>query len=220
MDERTNIPVMLEVANQRCVVVGGGPVGARRAKALADAQALVVVVAPDMEPTLIKLASEKPNIELIQRGFEFDDLKDAFLVVIASNSEQANGEARRSAIHHNVLMDGAHAKRGSDLTFMACDRQGPLTIAVHTDGASANAAKQIRASLVEHLDPAWPSILRLAAAAREPLYAIEDPGLRRKSMLQLVDPVAVEAYKAKGEAGLSSLYTQIIDQAFKADQSS
>lgn len=218
MDERQGIPVMLHVAGERCVVVGAGPVGARRAKTLAEADALVVVIAPTIEPSLIKLAKERDNIELLQRGFEPDDLRDAFLVVIASNCEEANGLARGSAIHHRVLMDGAHAARGSDFTFMGHEKRGPLTIAVHTGGASASAAKQIREGLIEHLDPDWPVLLEEAMKARQELYRIDDPSLRRHAMLKLADSVAMKTLKEGGTAGLQALYREIFEQACRADQ--
>ena len=218
MDEHTNIPVMLEVAGRRCVVVGAGPVGARRAKTLVEAQADVVVIAPDIKPSLIRLADEKENLKLVRRGFQFDDLSNTLLVVIASNNERANGEARRSAIHHGVLMDGAHAKRGSDVTFMGSERRGPLTIAVHTGGASASAAKQIRKGLVEHLDPDWPILLQEAIVAREALYPVRDPNLRRHAMLQLADDLAMRTLKEKGTGGLQTLYRDIVKQACLADQ--
>jgi precorrin-2 dehydrogenase/sirohydrochlorin ferrochelatase len=218
MSERTNIPVMLEVAGQRCVVVGGGPVGLRRATSLAEANAEVAVVSLQMEPGLARLASERSNVVLVERAFKENDLKDAFLVVIATNSDEANRAARRAAMHYNVLMDGAHASQGSDFTFMGCERRGPLTIAVHTDGASANAAKQIRQALVEQLDPDWPAILEHAAAARQELYAIQDASLRRKAMLELVNPAAIQTYKSGGSEGLKSLYRQITEQAKLADR--
>ncbi|MDR2986355.1 MAG: NAD(P)-dependent oxidoreductase, partial [Nocardiopsaceae bacterium] len=45
-------PIELELAGRRTVVVGGGAVALRRAKALVESGAKVTVVAPDVSPEL------------------------------------------------------------------------------------------------------------------------------------------------------------------------
>jgi precorrin-2 dehydrogenase/sirohydrochlorin ferrochelatase len=49
-------PVSLQVAGRACLVVGGGPVAARKARGLLAAGALVTVVAPDLGPDMEALA--------------------------------------------------------------------------------------------------------------------------------------------------------------------
>ena len=51
-------PLTLDVAGRRVVVVGGGPVAARRARALVTAKAEVYVVAPALCEDLSDLAQE------------------------------------------------------------------------------------------------------------------------------------------------------------------
>ena len=59
-DRRPFYPVSLDVAGRACLVVGGGPVAARKARALLECGALVTVVAPtlsaDMESLVPSLA--------------------------------------------------------------------------------------------------------------------------------------------------------------------
>ncbi len=45
-------PLLLDVAGRAVLVVGAGPVGTRRAIGLADAGALVTVVAPEVDDAL------------------------------------------------------------------------------------------------------------------------------------------------------------------------
>ena len=51
-------PLTLRVAGRRCVVVGAGPVGARRARSLVEAGAQVVVVAPVAGPEVVAAARD------------------------------------------------------------------------------------------------------------------------------------------------------------------
>ena len=49
-------PTALRLLGRPVLVVGGGPVAARRAKGLLDAGASVTVVAPEASPALLELA--------------------------------------------------------------------------------------------------------------------------------------------------------------------
>jgi len=203
---------MLDVLGRRCVVVGGGPVALRRAKALLDAGAEVIVVAPDVEPGLLALEKEGGPITIHKRGFEPRDMDQAFLAVIATNIERVNEGADWAARERGVLINRADAGERSNATFMAAHRQGPLTIAVHTGGASASAAKAIRDSLVEHLDPDWQTLLQYAQDSRESFLNIVDPAKRRKALLSLVNEQAMHTLKSKGSDALRAYYADLMKQ--------
>ncbi len=210
---------MLSLSGQRCVVVGGGPVAARRARALANCGANVVVIAPDMDPDLIRLSQENGNVELHRRGYEDGDITlRTVLVVIATNDQLVNVSVRHAAFQNGTLMNSADSWRESEVTFMACEQRGPLTVAVHSGGASASASKRIRDTLTEHLDTDWPILLEQAAIARQELYGISDVSLRRHAMMQLVDELAMHTLKSDGVNGLVVLYNQILERAKRADQ--
>ncbi len=67
------LQVQLRVEGRTCLVVGGGTVGTRRAKALLDAGAKVVVVDPSPSPALEELASTG-RVELKLRTFSDTDI--------------------------------------------------------------------------------------------------------------------------------------------------
>lgn len=205
---------MLDVLGRRCVVVGGGPVALRRAKALLDAGAEVVVVAPDVEPGLLALEEEGKPITIHRRGFEPRDMDQAFLAVIATNVDRVNEGADWAARERGVLINRADAGERSNATFMAAHRRGPLTVAVHTGGASANASKQIRDHLVEHLDPDWQTLLQYAQDSRESFLNIVDPDKRRKALLSLVNETAMHTLKAKGAEALRAYYADLKKQVW------
>jgi len=203
---------MLDVLGRRCVVVGGGPVALRRAKALLDAGAEVIVVAPDVEPGLLALEKEGGPITIHKRGFEPRDMDQAFLAVIATNIERVNEGADWAARERGVLINRADAGERSYATFMAAHRQGPLTIAVHTGGASASAAKAIRDQLVEHLDPDWQTLLQYAQDSRESLLNIVDPAKRRNALLSLVNEQAMHTLKSRGADALRAYYAELMKE--------
>src|SRR5260221_12591807 len=75
-------PIAREAAGRRCVVVGGGPTAEAKVRALLDADAAVVVVAPDPSPGLAELA-RRGEIEHLGRCYRRGDLVGARLVFAA-----------------------------------------------------------------------------------------------------------------------------------------
>lgn len=52
-------PIFLDIKNKPCVVIGGGKVAERKVVSLLDAGAKVLVISPEITPTLKKLAGKK-----------------------------------------------------------------------------------------------------------------------------------------------------------------
>ena len=220
MDKPSGIPVMLDVLGRRCVIVGGGGVALRRARSLLDAGAEVIVVAPDVDPGLLALEQQGQAITIHQRGFEPRDMDQAFLAVIATDVDRVNTGADWAARERGVLINRADVGEQSNITFMATHRQGPLTLAVHTGGASANAAKQIRDALVDHLDPDWQTLLQYAQDSRDSFLNIVDPAQRRKALLSMVNETAMNTLKAKGADALRAYYADLMKQVWEKDHGS
>src|SRR5947207_10770999 len=80
-------PLSLDVAGRRVVVVGGGPVGTRRAKALLTAGARVLLVDPRPSDEAQQLTGD---LEIARRAFTADDVTDAWLVLACGGDAAVN----------------------------------------------------------------------------------------------------------------------------------
>ncbi|WP_104118564.1 uroporphyrinogen-III C-methyltransferase [Arthrobacter sp. B1805] len=93
-------PLGLQLAGRKVLVVGGGPVAARRIPALAEDGALITVVAPDACEDIRELAAAG-TLEWKARGYHVRDLDGAWLVLAHSGSDRiqaviaADAEAAR-----------------------------------------------------------------------------------------------------------------------------
>lgn len=207
MDEPySDLPVMLKVAGRRCLVVGAGGIGVRRAKLLAEAGAHVVIVAPQVHPSARLIGAQ-----IHERPFEPDDLAGVLLAVVATGDPAVNQVVSEAAVERGVLVNRSDQGHAGDLTFMSSHRDGPLTIAVHTGGASASAAAHIRALLADSLDPDWAELLTLALPVRQQIQAaVSDPAKRTALLRRLTDDNAMQTLKAGGESALKELYADIM----------
>lgn len=152
-DPTASLPVQLDVRGRRCVVVGAGPVGARRAATLVEARAAVEVVALQVAPSVRALA-EQLTVVVHQRGFAPADLDGALLVVAATGVAAVDEAVSLAAAERGVLVNRADRAGEGDLAFPAVLRRGPVRVAVSTGGAAPAVARLVATLLDEHLDTA------------------------------------------------------------------
>jgi uroporphyrin-III C-methyltransferase/precorrin-2 dehydrogenase/sirohydrochlorin ferrochelatase len=83
------LPIFLDVRGRPCLVVGGGPVAARKLALLLRAGARGVVVAPHFTSELRAMAGA---VELRERRFAEVDLDGMTLVIAATDDAQVNAQ--------------------------------------------------------------------------------------------------------------------------------
>lgn len=204
-----DLPIILRVAGKRCVVIGGGPVAKRRAAALLEAGADVVLIAPDVDPELARM-----RVKLYRRQYHFTDLVDAFMVIVATNNPLVNKQVAVDArqAHPQPLLNRADEPGAGDFIVPAHAHHGPVTIAVHTSGVSAGAAAAIRRELSNALNPNWPLLLVLAAPYRKRIQqAFADTTQRLVRLALLAGDHAHFLLEARGEAPLVEFYEELAD---------
>ncbi len=198
-------PVMLRLEGQPCVVIGGGKVALRRIKSLLECKAQVTVIAPEAETEILQLAATG-QLEWLKRPYQWGDLEGAFMAILASSSPKAHDKAMDEAQMGGVLVNRTDAPHHGDIEVPAHRRRGLLTVAIHTGGASASAAKTIRDEVMEKLNPDWTAFLDALSIVREEVQRDVFPGLARENLLRtLGGDGGKNAFNAGGLEALRAL---------------
>ncbi|MHC4787303.1 MAG: precorrin-2 dehydrogenase/sirohydrochlorin ferrochelatase family protein [Planctomycetota bacterium] len=154
------LPVGLDVRGRRCLVVGGGGVGTRKALTLARAGADVTVISPALTEALAG-EIEAGRIRCVQEPFRAEHLEGAFLVIAATDDEALNAAVVRSAAEHGALTCDASSAERSGVIFGALLEAGGATVAVFTGGRdpalAARTRDEIAALLARRDEPQRPS---------------------------------------------------------------
>jgi len=133
----------LRLAGRKCLVVGGGEVGLEKVEGLLACDAAVTLIAPEAIEPLRELAAEG-SIQWLAREWQPSDLDGAFLVIAATDDSDVNIRIFEEAERRAMLVNVVDVPPLCNFILPAIVRQGPLAIAISTQGASPALAKRIR----------------------------------------------------------------------------
>lgn len=137
------LPVGLDLRGRRCLVVGGGAVGTRKAATLSRTGAHVTVVAPTVTDEL-KRQIAAGTVHWIQDLFREEHLAGMFLAVAATNDAALNAAVATRAHRAGALTCDASSRDGSQVIFGALLAHDDTTVAVFTDGRDPARARSMR----------------------------------------------------------------------------
>ena len=137
---RFDYPVYLDLREIVVLVVGAGPVAARKVAGLAAAGARVRVVASAVSSSL----DRSLVAEVRERPFAVEDLEGVRLVVTATGSRDVDAEVAAAATAAGLWVNAADQPDDCSFILPAIARNGPLTAAVSTGGASPALARRLR----------------------------------------------------------------------------
>jgi len=147
---RSLYPLMLDLSGRRALVVGGGPVAARRVEGLAESGARVCVVTPwACEAMWALVDAGHANITL--REFAEPDINGAWVVHTATGDRLVDDAVAQACDGARIWCVRADDAKASRAWTPAAIRSGDITLAV-TAGGDPRRSKRIRDALAQAID--------------------------------------------------------------------
>ena len=136
-------PVVLDLRGQRALVVGGGPIAARKVVGLLSAGAVVTVVAPD---AVAEIATD-PDVRWHRRAYRRGEVASYRLAITATDDPAVNRQVARDGAAANVFVNSADDPANCTFILPAVVTCGDLQLAVSTNGRSPAMASWARRHL-------------------------------------------------------------------------
>jgi precorrin-2 dehydrogenase/sirohydrochlorin ferrochelatase len=196
------LPILLDVSDKLAVVVGGGAVGLRKARAARDAGAAVRVVDPAAVPD--------SSFMWVAEPYRIEHLDGASLVFAAATPDVNTyvvADARTRGLWVNAATD---PERG-DFALPSVVQRGGLTVAVGTGGASPALARRIREKLDAEFDAAFADWVDVLAELRSEVLAIPDEPRRRELLDALADWPWLARLRSEGVEAVRAAMRGVID---------
>ena len=208
------IPLLHDFTGATVLVVGGGSVGARKARRFAR-EAEVIVLGPDFgdrefgDSELVRAAPDPEEVRAwVQRT-------EPALVVAATDDEAVNDAAAEAARDRGALVnraDRSGSREADSVVVPATVRDDPVVVAVATGGASPALSRQLRKDIEADLAGAG-SMAELTGELRTELKAREDdPAARRRAIRAVVQSSRVWKALRTGDTNGRQVARDVINE--------
>ena len=189
-------PIYLDLTNKRVVVIGAGPVAARKVNALQEAGARVIVIAKKAD-TVFEKSCKLPNVEVVISAYLKDYLAEAVLAVAATNDLELNRRIYKDCQELEVLCNVVDQPQLCDFFVPAVVKRGPLQIAISTDGNCPAYAGHIRKKLEDQFtNDHGRFVVELEAIRKRIIEEVADPAERKAILGQLAGDKSFEYFLA------------------------
>lgn len=167
-------PLLLDLTDMHCLVIGAGEVGLRKIQGLLQCKAaLVTAIDPaPPSPELTELLARRDNFSYEQRPFAEKDLDRTRLVFACTSSRAVNAAIGQACAQRGILCNMTDAPELGNFVLPASITRGDLTISISTSGASPALARVIRQDLEKRYGPEYEAMTRLLADIRTALLAM------------------------------------------------
>lgn len=164
-------PIFLKLETLDVLLVGGGNVGLEKLTAMLgnSPEARVTVVADRFLEELCEFVAEKSNVELVNRKFEFSDLDEKDMVILATDNPTLHESIKRVTGERRILTNVADTPALCDFYLGSIVQKGDLKIAISTNGKSPTVAKRLREFLTDLIPDDIDDLLANVTAYRNQL---------------------------------------------------
>lgn len=198
------LPVFLDLSGRVALVVGGGPVGRRKARAVLDAGGRVRLACLEGRP------DDAGDIDWRTEPFQ-DSHLDGVTLAFAAATAEVNARVAEAARRRGILVNIADNPGTGDFHLAATLRRGDLIVAVGTGGAAPALARRLRERFEAELDATFVDWVELLSQLRPVVLArVADPDRRREVFERLADWAWLECLRSTGvEATRAEMLRQV-----------
>ena len=157
-----HFPFFIDLDQKPGLVVGGGPVAARKIRTLLPYGPRLTVCAPSVLPELEAL----PGLTVRKEPFSPEVLEGAFFVIAATDDRELNRHIAGLCRGRNLPVNVADPGTESTFLFPSVVQRGSMTIGISTGGTSPTAAHVLKEQIEGLLPGNLEAILLWMDAAR------------------------------------------------------
>ncbi len=136
-------PAFIKLDNKKIVIVGGGHIAFEKLEKLLQFTTDITVIAKDISDNMQKICA-KYKIPVIIRNYKKGDVREYDIVIIAVDSLDLQKDIFNETRNSRILCNAVDSVDYCDFIFPSFIKEGDLTIAVSTSGASPAVAKYLK----------------------------------------------------------------------------
>ena len=136
-------PAFINLDNMKVLIVGGGKIATKKLQRMLDFTKEISVLAPDLSPLMQELII-KNGLNYTNRVYKENDIDGFGIVIIAVDDILIQKNIYDESRSKGIFCNSVDSVNYCDFIFPSYIKNGDLTIAISTSGASPAVAKQLR----------------------------------------------------------------------------
>lgn len=177
-------PIFVEIEGKNVLVVGGGTVAQRKIEKLIPFKPKIEVVAKSINEDIKRLTKDYKDIILNERTFDFSDLENRDVVIVAVDDLALQKEIYEECVKRKIPVNSVDSPDYCSFIFPALVVKGDLVIGISTSGTVPGLSAKVRKHIEKCLPENMEEILKELKYIRETLPKGEE---RQRVVLQKVE---------------------------------
>ncbi|EGT4966770.1 precorrin-2 dehydrogenase/sirohydrochlorin ferrochelatase family protein [Clostridioides difficile] len=185
-------PINLKLDELDVVIIGGGEVAYRKCKNFLEFNKNVTIVSKQI---LNKFYDLKGNIKIIKDDYKEIYIKDASVIIAATNNRELNMEIGLYCRAKNKLVNVVDNIEISNFTVPSYIKRGDLLISVSTGGKSPSLSSKIKKEIEERYTEDYEEYLNVLGDIRKKVIKKYEDKSKRKDVLNVLVTLDLEELK-------------------------
>ncbi|MCJ0011566.1 bifunctional precorrin-2 dehydrogenase/sirohydrochlorin ferrochelatase [Clostridioides difficile] len=185
-------PINLKLDELDVVIIGGGEVAYRKCKNFLEFNKNVTIVSKQI---LNKFYDLKGNIKIIKDDYKEIYIKDASVIIAATNNRELNMEIGLYCRAKNKLVNVVDNIEISNFTVPSYIKRGDLLISVSTGGKSPSLSSKIKKEIEDRYTEDYEEYLNVLGDIRKKVIKKYEDKSKRKDVLNMLVTLDLEELK-------------------------
>ena len=185
-------PFFREIEGEKCLVIGGGKVAARKISRLKEFGVKIKVVAPSIVSDIEAMVQACDNISIERRTFTQEDIEKADFVIAAAG-EEVDKEAARLCKERSSPVNVVDNQELCDFIFPSIVQKGDMVAGFVTGGKSPHVAAKLRRDFEANVSDNIESILDYLSEVRTLAKEKIDDDRKRAAYIREVSEFCMKA---------------------------
>lgn len=162
------LPLFHRVSDQHALIVGAGPIAARKAQLLLEAGAKVTLVAPEISRAVQGIKEQHEEaVTVITAAYAPEHLSGHQLVVAATNQREVNEQIAQDARALHLPVNVVNDPELGTFIFPAVIDRSPVVAAVSSSGAAPVLTRLLRGKLESLIPASYGTLAELVGRYRQ-----------------------------------------------------
>lgn len=192
-------PMMLNIENKKCLIVGGGDIAYRKILELIEYGANITVVSININED-IEVFVQNRLINYIQDRYHKAYLENTYIVIASTNDSKVNNDVFRDCSEKGILVNVVDDPKNCSFIVPSKIKRGDLTISISTNGKSPTLSRSIREDLERKYDEHYEVFVNILGDVRkEVIEKVKDSTKKKEIFNAIIKEDYLERLKLFGE---------------------